>query len=83
MKDNITESNKQRNPGFGRKRICIAVSVAIMFVLVSAGIPALMSSDKPPLDEPDIVRFSAEFQSALDEKCRQRPHNFFCRLKGS
>ena len=74
MKDNITESNKQRNPRFERKRICIPVSFAIVFVLVTAEISALMSSDKPPLDELDIVRFSAESQSALDEF--QRTYGF-------
>lgn len=74
MKDNITESNKQRKPGFGRKRICVAVSVTVVFVLVIAGISVLMNSEKPPLEEPDTVRFSAEFQSALDEF--QRTYGF-------
>lgn len=74
MKENIAIRNQQGKCRCACKCIFISLSVAIVFVLVIAGISALMSSDKPPLDEPNIVRFSAEFQSALDEF--QRTYGF-------
>ena len=74
MKDNNTETVKQEKRRYGRKRICVAVSVPVVFVLVIAGISVLMNSEKPPLEEPDTVRFSTEFQAALDEF--QRTYGF-------